>query len=232
MSTNLQSIVLAGISPTGLSHGASVWVDPVDTDSSSGENAFLRIDLPGTTAEPVDSSAPAAPRKPSPEEIRSHAVAEVVDADLLETILAAKIVAPEETDRLPVSSARRNYRLDGPDQSRQVSDELVDLSAFTANEEGSLRRCLKRSLPPAYVDTVIRLVSRSRTEMVEELGRCLDHRTRQLHQAVGVIQKLVREKNELASKAGRFDRIRGNLAEVHATLRGVHHEMVHRKIRR
>jgi len=244
MSTNLQSIVSAGISPTSLTLGAGGCADSIPA-----ENPILRFGFPAMdsadgpsrqviaeeTTGPVGPSTSAAPKKRSPEEIRSRAVAEVANAGLLETVLAAKAVRGEVEVRLPKSPTGRNLRFDGPQkrQSHLIPDYgSVDLSAFTTSEEDLLRRCLNRSMPPAYVDAVIRIVSRSRDEMVEDLGQCLDHRTRQLHQAVNVIQNLIREKTDLQSKSLRLDQVRSHLNEIHATLRGVHREASNRETTR
>ncbi len=249
MSTNLQSNVSAGISPAGLPHGASHGVDPACTDCAPVGNPVLRIDIPGInvpeiagrpavadeTAEPVDSSTSASPEEASPEETPRQAVVDVASTGLIETILAAKAVQVQVEVRFPDASPRHNFRLDVSEEGQRHSipdHRPIDLSAFTASEEDLLSRCLQRSLPPAYVDAVIRIVSRSREEMVGELENCLSQRTRQLHQAIGAIQNLIQEKNELARKAVRLDRVRGNLNEVHTTLKGVHHEMSNRKTTR
>ncbi len=237
MSTHLQSIVFAGMSPAGLSHGASYWVDPSCTDSATAENRVLRIDVPertacrevaDETADPVDLAPSAAPDAGLPEKTRSQEVAGAVDTSR-DADWPAQAVQVEVTAASPDSLARRDFRLDiAPREQRHsaVTAEGVDLSAFTASEESLLRRCLKRSLPPAYVDAVIRIVSRSREEMVEDLEQCLDQRTQQLYQAVGVINNLIREKEQLQSEAVHLQRTRSNLKEIHSTLRDVQYEMV------
>ena len=193
MSTNSQSIVSAGVSPVPLSQVASFRVDPDGADPASGEKRIPRVDRPAATvSETVDRSTSKAPEEGSPEETSCHAVAEVVHADPLETILAAQDV-----------------QADDPEKSRR-----------------------QLPLPPTYVDAAIGIVSRSREEVIEELGRRLDHRTRQLRQAANMIQNLVREKNELQSKVVRLDRVRGNLNQLHTALRGVHHEILNRETTR
>ncbi len=260
MSTNLQSIVLAGISPSGLAHGGGHWPGFVSDEPAPDKTPVLRIDIPEAdvseadaseaadeTAEPVDSSTSPAPEETSSEGIRGQAVADIADSGLLETILQGKDVKVEVTVCPPDSSAQRSsaqrsseqrssehgdLRLDDPKGEQHPlipKDRSVDLSAFTSGEEDLLRRCLKRSLPPAYVDAVIRIVSRSREEMIEDLESCLGQRTQQLHQAVSVIQNLMREKNELQGKVVRLDQMRGNLDKIHATLKGVHHEISDRE---
>lgn len=183
-SPSLHSIVLAGMSPARSSHEASYWIDTSGTDLAAPENPVLRIDVPGKT--------------------RCQAVTDVVNAGLLETIVAAKA----------------------------ATDKPVDLSAFTASEEAYLKRFLKRSLPPAYVDAVIKYVSRSREEMVEEMGQSLNQRTRQLYQAVNLIKNLIREKRQLESNTLYLEQTRSNLSKIHTSLKGVHHEMLNRNATR
>jgi len=240
MSTSLQPVVLAGMSRGKAPRGASHGVGPARSDSAAAENPVLRVDTPeGTgcraaadeTADPVDSPTSAAAGGASLEKTLSLALANVANADLLESILAAKAVQVEVTVNVnfPDSSRHCDFHLDAPQngQSRlAAADKPVDVSAFTASEEAFLRRCLKPSLPPAYVDAVIRIVSQSREEMVQELENCLDQRTRQLYEAVNVINHLIREKQRLEGKAAHLEQTRSNLRKIHTTLRGVRHALV------
>ena len=141
----------------------------------------------------------------------------------------------EFTARSPHSLTLYDFRLDGLHEKQRhlaVADDPVDSSAFTAAEEAFLRRFLRRSLPPAYVDAVIRYVSRSRKECVEDLEKHLQRRTRQLYQAVDVIEDLIRERRQLQSNAACLERTRSNLSKIRATLRGVQHQMLNRETTR
>jgi hypothetical protein len=217
--------------------GASYWDDPSCTGFATAENPVLRIDIPeGTgcqavaneTADPVDSATSAAPDAGLPEKTRSQEVAGAVNTSR-DTTFPAQAVQVEATVRSPDSLARRDSRLDSPPRKQShsaVTAKPVDSSAFMGSEEAFLRRCLKPSLPPAYVDAVIRIVSRSRKEMVEALEKCLNQRARQLHQAVSVIRNLIREKEQLECEAVHLERTRSNLRKIHSTLRAVQHELV------
>ncbi len=74
---------------------------------------------------------------------------------------------------------------------------------------------------PAYVDAVMRVGLRSREDMIEEMEQCVDQRTGQLHQAVNVIQDLIRK---LEDETIRLEQTGSNLAKVHGTLSDVLHE--------
>lgn len=211
-------------------------------DFATPDSPVFRVDagrrtrsrrVEGEAADPVDLSTFVSSRAAVPEKTRSQGSAGVVNADLVDDLASARAVQVEVTLRLSDSEERRDIRVDFPArmQGHLVAPTArpLDVSAFTASEEAFLRRCMHPALPPAYVDAVIRIVSRSSGEVIGELEGCLDQRTQQLHQAVNVISNLLREKKQLQSKAAALEQTRGNLGKIHATLKGVQEQVSERE---